>query len=296
MLFASIDIGSNAVRLLFANAYKRESTVLVEKATLVRIPVRLGKDVYKKGKISGEREKSLLKTLKAFKLLIEVYKPVDYIACATAAMRDADNGNIILERIGKETGLNIQIIDGLEEAELIKNTSRLPVKNPEDPVMFVDVGGGSTDISVVHHEKVSEVRSFKIGTIRLLEKAIKKSEWNRMNDWLNDIAAKFPNVHLVGSGGNINKIAKLFGDPFKMLLTYDQLTAAYHHLNGFSVEERMARFGMRLDRADVIVPAASIFIFVMDHLKSSSIYVPKIGVADGLIYKMFIGYNTKGIS
>lgn len=291
MLFASIDIGSNAVRLLFANAFEKNNMVFVEKATLVRIPVRLGKDVYKKGKISKARIGALITTLKAFKLLIDVYKPVSYLACATAAMREAENGVQIIKKIKKEIGLTIDIIDGVEEANLIKNTSRLPVDDPGNPVMFIDVGGGSTDMSLVVNNEVKEVRSFKIGTIRLLEDKVQKSEWKELKKWIKHVAKTHSAINLVGSGGNINKITKLFGEPFKMNLSFEQLLSAQNILKGMSVEERMEHFGLRLDRADVILPAADIFAFIMQEMKSSKIFVPKIGLADGLIYKMYVNFR-----
>jgi exopolyphosphatase/guanosine-5'-triphosphate,3'-diphosphate pyrophosphatase len=293
MIFAAIDIGTNAARLLFANVFKMKDQIYVEKATLVRIPTRLGEDVYTINRISEKREKNLVTTLKAFKLLIDVYNPVDYDACATAAMREAENGMEILKRVKKELGLKVRLIDGQEEATIIRRTNKVGFKQPSDLSLYIDVGGGSTDISMVEKDRIVQVKSFKIGTLRILKNKVKKKEWQKLKAFLNEHSDNFGQFHLVGSGGNINKINKLFGDPVQFTLTMQQLEKAYSYLKDFTLEERISTLGLRPDRADVIVPAAEIFIYIMNTVKAKEILVPKIGLADGLVYQLFERYNKK---
>ncbi len=287
MLFAAIDIGSNAARLLFANVFEIDQKIFVEKATLVRIPTRLGKDVYSISRITEKRANNLIKTLHAYRLLIEVYKPIAFDVCATAAMREAENGLEILKRIKKEAGFNARTIDGITEANIIRRTNKIGFEHPDKLTMYIDVGGGSTDISIMDGERVVDVRSFKIGTLRILSGKMDKKEWDRLEKWLKKFKKYFGELNLVGSGGNINKINKLYGDPFHYTLSFENLTNAYKFLKGFSLTERINKLGLRPDRADVIVPAAKIFIYIMKIVKSDSILVPKIGLADGLIYQLY---------
>lgn len=293
MLFAAIDIGSNAARLLFANVFEMEQKIFVEKATLVRIPTRLGKDVYNINRITDKRADKLIKTLHAYRLLIEVYKPIAYDACATAAMREAENGLEVLKRIKEEAGFNVRTIDGITEANIIRRTNKIGFEHPEKLTMYIDVGGGSTDISIMDKESVVDVRSFKIGTLRILSGKMDKKEWDRLEKWLKQFKENFGELNLVGSGGNINKINKLYGDPFHYTLTYDKLIYAHKYLKGFSLMDRIEKLGLRPDRADVIVPAAKIFMVIMKIVKSESILVPKIGLADGLIYHLYEQHKLK---
>lgn len=287
MLFAAIDIGSNAARLLFANVFEIKQKIFVEKATLVRIPTRLGKDVYNINHITKKRADNLIKTLHAYLLLIEVYKPVAYDACATAAMREAENGLEIINRIKVEAGFNVRTIDGITEANIIRRTNKIGFEHPDNLSMYIDVGGGSTDISIMEGERVIDVKSFKIGTLRILSGKMDKKEWNRLEKWLEKFKEYFGELNLIGSGGNINKINKLYGDPFQYTLSFDNLSYAYKFLKGYSLMERIEKLGLRPDRADVIIPAAKIFIYIMKIVKSKSILVPKIGLADGLIYQLY---------
>ncbi len=293
MIFAAVDIGSNAARLLFANVFETRKKVYVEKATLVRIPTRLGEDVYSGNVISDIRANNLIKTLTAFKLLIDVYSPVDYDACATAAMREAVNGMEVLQRIRNEVGFNVRLIDGIEEANIIRRTNKLGFEQPDNLTMYVDVGGGSTDISVLNNNDILDVKSFKIGTIRLLKNKVKESEWERLHELLKRYSDDFGSINVVGSGGNINKINKLYGDPASFTLTFDQLKDAYYYLKDFSLDERISKLGLRPDRADVIVPAAEIFMFIMNIIQSNNILVPKIGLADGLVYQLYEKHTNK---
>lgn len=293
MVFAAVDIGSNAARLLFANVFEINDKVYVEKATLVRIPTRLGVDVYSINKISPERADKLIQTLKAYKLLIDVYNPITYDACATAAMREATNGMELLEKIKDEVGLKVRLIDGIEEANIIRRTNKLGFEQPENLTIYVDVGGGSTDISIMNHHEIVEVKSFKIGTLRILKNKVKEKEWDRLRNMLMMYKDNFGSLNVVGSGGNINKINKLYGDTVSFKLTIEQLRDAYQYLKDFSLEDRISRLGLRPDRADVIVPAASIFLFILDIIEADNIMVPKIGVADGLIFQLYEKYKKE---
>jgi exopolyphosphatase/guanosine-5'-triphosphate,3'-diphosphate pyrophosphatase len=293
MIFGAIDIGSNAVRLMFANAHEKEQQVLVEKATLIRIPIRLGKDVYRNQTISAKRTENLIKTLKAFRLLIDVYKPVDYVACATAAMREADNGQQIIKQIKKEIGLKINVITGLEEAEIIRSTGGFSLPPHLTKTMYIDLGGGSCEISVLDNGNLIDANSFKIGTLRMLSKKVDEREWVMMKEWLQTFSSDFGNFGLIGSGGNINKLTKLYGNPNLNTLGIDKLEHAYHHLGSFTLKERINTLGLRPDRADVIVPAARVFLFIMHTIKAGEILAPKIGLTDGLIHNLYLKHNQK---
>lgn len=297
MIFASIDIGSNAVRLLFANAYEHNGQSMVEKATLVRIPVRLGLDVFKNNKISKERTKDLIKTLKAFKLLIDVYQPLNYCAYATSAIREAKNKDSVLKKINQKTGINVLTINGIDEVNIIREMNQMFVDDNYKCKMYIDVGGGSTDVSILENDKNISSRSFDIGTIRMLnaECCMLNDEWKKLIEWLDKFKAHFGRIFCVGTGGNINKIGKLYADPIKNILPYQKLQEAYNFLNSYSLQERIDKLGMRPDRADVIIPAVKIYLTIMEHTKVNSIYVPRIGLADGLIYKMYKEYKKQNL-
>lgn len=290
MLYAVIDVGSNAARLLFANAYGDLKNIKVEKATLIRIPLRLGKDVFSIGKISKEKEKNFIKTMRAYKLLTEVYKPVDFRACATAAMREASNSEEITNKIRKTIGIDIEVITGAEEASIIRNTNRIVFNNPDRLTIFIDVGGGSTEISAQKDGELLKLKSFKIGTIRLLHDQFEKNIWQEIKDWLEEFSSDFDNMNVVGSGGNINKINKLFGEKDSIFLDINQIQNSYDLLSRMTIEERMNQYGMREDRADVIVPAAEIYLKLMHIIEAKHIAVPKIGLADGMIHQLYRQY------
>ena len=287
MIFAAIDIGSNAARLLFANVYHIEGKIIVDKATLIRIPTRLGKDVYTINKISKKRAENLIKTLKAFKLLIDVYKPLAFTACATAAMREAENGPKIIKQIKEKAGFDVRIIDGMEEANIIRQTHKTEFEYPDRTTMYIDVGGGSTEISILRQGVLLDARSFKIGTLRVLSNKVSQQKWDDMQSWLMKYKKDFGDINVVGSGGNINKINKLYGNPVNSTLTYEKLNSALDYLKSFTLLQRIEILGLRPDRADVIVPAAEIFLFIINIIKVDSLLVPKIGMADGLIFQLY---------
>jgi len=287
MIFAAVDIGSNAARLLFANVFEIEDKIFVEKATLVRIPTRLGEDVYSNGVITDEKAKNLLNTLKAYKLLIDVYKPVAFDACATAAMREAENGIELLQKIRDKVGFNVRLIDGIEEANIIRRTNKIGFEQPHELSMYIDVGGGSTDVSVISEDGTLDIKSFKIGTLRLIKNKVKEKEWEKLAAFIQKYRDNFGKINVIGSGGNINKINKIFGDPVSFTLTTGQLTDAYYYLKEFTLQERMEKLGLRPDRADVIVPAAEIFLYILNIIEVKKVLVPKIGLADGLVYQLY---------
>lgn len=293
MIFAAIDIGSNAVRLMFANAFQKDGRIRVEKATLIRIPIRLGMDVYNDNIISRERASKLIKTMKAFSLLIDVYKPKAFKACATAAMREAENGEALIKKIKKQTGINIRLIDGLEEAAIIRSSDDYAFPQEKKLTMYVDLGGGSTEISVLSKNKLITANSFKIGTLRLLSNKVPNSEWKYLEDWLMQFKDSFGMINVIGSGGNINKLAKIYGAPDTLSISIKNLEYASQHLKSFDINERIETLGLRLDRADVIVPASEVFMFITQIIQADSVYVPKIGLADGLIYQMYESYLKK---
>ena len=287
MLLAAIDIGSNAIRLFFSNVFDQYGEAVVEKASLVRIPIRLGEDVFSKGKISKEKAEQLVKTMGAFKLLIEVVQPLAYRACATSAMREAENGPELVKRIKKETGIDVIIIDGIEEARIVSNVGNLNFNGSFKRIMYIDVGGGSTEISILENEEIIESSSFKIGTVRMLNEKVKEKEWVEMENWLAKYGGQNGHLLLVGSGGNINKINKLYGDITHKTLSLSALEHAIDHLASYSVKERIELMGLRPDRADVIIPAGKIFQFIMEKIRGNFIYVPKIGLSDGIVNVLF---------
>jgi len=287
MLLASIDIGSNAARLLLANVFDTtQEPSGASHVAFVRVPLRLGEDVFHDGMISEPRIANLVKTLKAFQLLIDVYAPDDFIICATAAMREASNRDEILRRVKDETGLTIRIIDGQEEATIIRESNNLFSRHHEETLMYVDVGGGSTEISILHDNHFVASRSFNVGTIRMLQEKTEKEHWDEMLLWVEQATLSFNNIVCIGSGGNINKLVKLYGDKATSRLALKKLDEGYHKLSKMSVEQRMEKFQMRPDRADVIVPAAKIFLSVMSAANIDTVVAPKLGLVDGLIYEL----------
>ena len=293
MIFAAIDIGSNAGRLLFSSVVDVNGIPKAEKASLIRIPLRLGFDVFANGFISEEKIIDLINTLKAFKLLIDVYKPVAYRACATSAMRDALNRYDIINRIKKEVGIDLEVIDGIKEAKFITANNEAFTNEKIPYMMFIDVGGGSTEISLLHNNNLIDSESFNIGTIRLLNNGVTEAEWNRMSYWLEQYKPIYSKLHLVGSGGNINKIKKLYGSLTDEFVSFERIKLAYKDLRKISVEKRIISLNLRPDRADVIVPAAEIFLYIQKVIKIDKIFIPRIGLADGIIYSLYHKHQGK---
>ncbi|MBE0641208.1 MAG: exopolyphosphatase [Bacteroidales bacterium] len=294
MLLASIDIGSNAVRLLFANVFEGKDRLRADKASLIRIPIRLGVDVFETGTISEARVRMLRDTMQAFRLLIDVYGPSGVSACATAAMREASNGMFVMETINRETGLDIRIINGEEEARIISSFNHLIDPGEFGHTLYVDVGGGSTELSLISRDDFQVSHSFRIGTIRLLQDQVDDREWESMRLWLKEHAAGLPSLRLIGSGGNINKLTKLYGDHLLNTLSLEQLSTAERRLKSMDVETRIRNIGLRPDRADVILPAALIYRKVMKWTGLDVLTAPKIGLVDGLVLMMYEDLKRQG--
>ena len=282
--YAAIDIGSNAVRLLIKQLESPETPHL-SKVLLLRVPLRLGFDVFASGRISEKKEKNMIRLMKAYKNLMKIYDVSDYRACATSAMRDACNGPDIIKAIEKKTGIRIEIIDGQEEARMIYNNHIEYMKGRKGNFMYVDVGGGSTEINLLADGELVCSRSYNIGTVRILNEAVAESEWDRLSKDMKDLALSYPGINIIGSGGNINKLIKLVKgrDSRYSRMTVASLHELYAKLKEMSVEERMEEYALKPDRADVIVPAGRIFLAIADITDATYIYVPVIGLADGII-------------
>ncbi|MGM9706789.1 MAG: Ppx/GppA family phosphatase [Prevotella sp.] len=286
--FAAIDIGSNGARLLIKNV-KEDTMGNVEftKVLFLRIPLRLGKDVFTLGEISEDRERMMLCMIKSYKQLMKLYQVSTYRACATSAMRDARNGAKILKKIRKQTGIDIEILDGSEEAKILYNNSIESSESVNGNYAYVDVGGGSTEISLLSDGLLVGSCSYNIGTIRLLSGAVAPDVVERMRHDLEAYAAQYPSITIVGSGGNINKLSRLFHESSKKskqnVLPVRNLQQIHDEMKPMTLNERIATYGLKTDRADVIIPAAEIFLTVAKALKCEEIHVPNISLADGII-------------
>ena len=286
--YAAIDIGSNAVRLLIASIIEQEGRpVKFKKTSLVRVPIRLGADVFLTGEISENNKKRMLDTMIAFKLLMKSHKVVTYKACATSAMREADNGVELSKLISKKAEIDIDIIGGEEEAAIIAATDLHSYIKEDKTYLYVDVGGGSTEFTVIHLGKTVASKSFKIGTVRLLNDIVKKETWLELESWIKTNTKGYDVLDLIGSGGNINKIFKISGKAMGKPLTYFYLTSYYNKLQTYSYEERISELELNPDRADVIIPATRIYLSAMKWSGAKDIYVPKIGLSDGIIKSVY---------
>lgn len=293
MVFAAIDIGSNAMRLLFCRVYKVDGKPHFSKEELIRMPIRLGEDVFLYGKISEEKATRLVTALKGFSELIKAYGVQAHRAVATSAMRDATNGVEIIEKVKRETGLNVEIIDGKLEASLVFSNHIEEIINPKNAYLYIDVGGGSTELTLYFNNKVIAAKSFNIGTVRMLLDKVEKNEMEEMRSWLKRNTIGIHPLYAIGSGGNINKIYKMSGKKETKHLSYDKLKGIYEMLNSYTYQERIERLDLKPDRADVIVPAAKIFLTVMKTADIERIYVPQIGLSDGLVHELYDKYNAK---
>lgn len=289
--YAAIDIGSNAVRLLISSIIEQKGQpTKFKKTSLVRVPIRLGADVFLKGEISEENKQRMLDTMTAFKLLMKSHKIVKYKACATSAMREADNGKEVSKLIAKKAQIEIDIIDGEEEAAIIAATDLHSYIKEDKTYLYVDVGGGSTEFSVIHLGNTVASKSFKIGTVRLLNDIVKKETWIELEEWIKMNTKRYDSIDLIGSGGNINKIFKISGKAIGKPLTYFYLTTYYNKLQTYSYEERITELELNQDRADVIIPATRIYLSAMKWSGAKDVYVPKIGLSDGIIKSIY--YDT----
>lgn len=288
--YAAIDIGSNAVRLLIKEIKEEQGKAHFSKVLMLRVPLRLGFDVFDIGKISEKKEKNMIRLMKAFRHLMKIYDVKHCRACATSAMRDAKNGMDIIKQIEKKTGVHIDIIDGQEEAKIIYNNHVEHMEDQKGNYMYVDVGGGSTEINLLSEGQLVCSRSYNIGTVRMLNNAVKDSEWERLKNDLAELAKSYPQTNIIGSGGNINKLYRLADkkNKKKMTMQASVLQELHTRLKALSLEERMEQFGMKPDRADVIIPAGEIFLTIANIIGASYIHVPVIGLSDGIIDELYL--------
>jgi exopolyphosphatase / guanosine-5'-triphosphate,3'-diphosphate pyrophosphatase len=294
---AAIDIGSNAARLLIIDVVQAPTgKPEFVKLTLVRVPLRLGFDVFEMGSISEEKEIMLVKTIQSYKLLIDVYNVKHYITAATSAMRDASNAKAILQKVKSESGVDIKVITGEEEASFIYENHVAENLNTQESYLYIDVGGGSTELSFFSDGKLVSKESFNIGTIRLLKNQVTEDHWNQMKKFIKEKTTGYHHITAIGSGGNINKIFSLSKRKEGKPLSLELLRNYYKEFSSLSLTQRISMYKLREDRADVIVPALLIYINVMKWADTEEIFVPKIGLADGLVHILYERLRKTSVS
>lgn len=290
--YGAIDIGSNAIRLLVSNVIvAKGKEPQFKKSALVRVPIRLGADAFVSGIISEENTTRMIDAMEAFKLLMKVHNVERYKACATSAMREAQNGLEIADKILKQTGVKIDIIGGKEEAAIISSTDLNQLIQGNNSYLYVDVGGGSTEFTIFSEGKIITSKSFKMGTVRLLnnKKSVNKEIFSNVEKWIKKNTHDLKNLSLIGSGGNINKLFKMSGRLEGKPISFIYLNAQYQFLKQMSYQDRISELSLNPDRADVIIPATKIYISAMKWSGATKIYVPKIGLSDGIIKSLY--YN-----
>ena len=291
--FAAIDIGSNAIRLLFARIIENgEDRPFLIKESLIRMPLRLGQDVFIDGEISAINFKKFIKTMNGFKDLIYAYEPISYKACATAAMRNAKNGQDLVAAVKLKTNIKIEIIDGSEEAALILSKNINQYLKSSANYIHIDVGGGSTELSIINKDKAKISRSFPIGSVRLLEGKVNDTSWQQMRSWITDNTKNINVNKAIGSGGNINKIASMLGKKKGKHLEFDQIKKIIEKISIKNYDQRITQLGLRPDRADVIDYASKIYLKSMKWAGVRKILVPQSGLADGIIEELYDRYKT----
>jgi exopolyphosphatase/guanosine-5'-triphosphate,3'-diphosphate pyrophosphatase len=281
--YAAIDIGSNAVRLLIADIIQNTGSVSFKKNTLIRVPLRLGDDAFIQQHISEKKTTELVKSMVAFRNLMDVYKVTDYLACATSAMREAKNGEDVVKLIKDEANIDIEIVHGSKEASIIYASHAEQNIDKSKNYLYIDVGGGSTELSLFSAGELIVSRSFNIGTIRILDNQDTEETWNEMKDFVRDNTRNFKQLSGIGTGGNINKLFRLSEEKEDMPLTFAKLRSLYTYLSSFSLKDRINVLGLNQDRADVIIPACEIYLTVMKNANIKNIYVPRVGMVDGII-------------
>lgn len=290
--YAAIDIGSNAVRLLVANVIERDDVEpQFKKSSLVRVPIRLGADAFVKGEISKANTDRMVSALKAFQLLMKVHGVEKFKACATSAMREAKNGRDVAFEIQERTGIAIDIIAGKEEAKIISSTDLSTLINSDKNYLYVDVGGGSTELTLFSKGSIINSKSFKLGTVRILNNTKEKNKetFKQMETWIKEKTAAYKKIALIGSGGNINRLFKMSGRSEGNPISFIYLNAQYQFLKKMTYDDRITELGLNPDRADVIIPATKIYLSAMKWSGARKIYVPKIGLSDGIIKSLY--YN-----
>lgn len=289
--YAAIDIGSNAIRLLVKKVRDncQAGQKPLTKVLLLRIPLRLGFDVFACGEILDIKVNKLVRAIKAFGQLMKVYEVSKFRACATSAMRDAKNGKAVIKKVFKHTGIKIEIIDGQEEAALVYNNHIECMEDRSGNYIYVDVGGGSTEVNLLTNGELVFSKSYNIGTVRILSRADKPETWQQLRNDMVYISGKYPDINIIGSGGNINKLYRLAStkDKQKLNMPVSSLEEIYKRLKFLTPEQRMDKFHLKADRADVIVPAAEVFLAIAESTGAQYIHVPVIGLADGIIDKLY---------
>ena len=289
--FAAIDIGSNAVRLLLAVVFEMETGPYFRKISLIRMPIRLGKEVFTLGTISPEKSRRLALTLTGFKHLMDAYTPLAYRACATSAMREARNQAQVCKQIFKDSGIAVEVIDGQEEAGIIFSNGLADIPEGKDAHVYVDVGGGSTEVTLFAGGS-SVSRSFNIGTIRLLEDMVTSSDWKQMKRWVQEQTRPYKKIAASGSGGNVHKLLSLAKSKDGLSISTAKIKRIRTKLEAYTVTQRITQLGLKPDRADVILPAIKIYLSVLSWGKIPSIKVPQMGLADGIIRRLYQQYKT----
>ncbi|MBL0341711.1 MAG: ethanolamine ammonia-lyase reactivating factor EutA [Bacteroidetes bacterium] len=285
--FASVDIGSNAIRLLLCNVYEGGSEPLFKKAELIRFPLRLGEDAFLKGFITEETIKKLILVMKAFKSLIDAYEVISFRVCATSAMREASNRKEVIERVRLEAGITIEVIEGRLEAEIIYSNHIAEHLDSDHSYLYIDVGGGSTELTIFSNGRLVSSNSYNIGTIRMLHDKISKEQWRDFKEQVRKISEGNQPIVAIGSGGNINKIFKLANRKESQFLSYIKFKECYDYVAGFSLDQRIRDLKLNPDRADVIVPAFRIFNAIMKSAQIEKIMVPQVGLSDGIIHLLY---------
>jgi exopolyphosphatase/guanosine-5'-triphosphate,3'-diphosphate pyrophosphatase len=287
LILGAIDIGSNAARLLICEVVKHGNETEFNKLNLIRIPLRLGFDVFEKGYIGFRKKKMLLNTINAFSALMKVYEVDHYIACATSAMRDASNSKEIIKEVRVETGVKVEVISGDLEAEIIYENHIAELLDANKSYLYIDVGGGSTEVTLFHKSAVAFQKSFNIGTVRILTNKVEDAVWEDLKQTLKEIGRTYPKMIAIGSGGNINKIYSMINSKNLKSIPIEVIREFHRVLEPMTVEERMHTYLLKRDRADVIVPALNIYAYTMKWANIDEIHVPKIGLADGLINHLY---------
>jgi exopolyphosphatase/guanosine-5'-triphosphate,3'-diphosphate pyrophosphatase len=285
--FAAIDVGSNAIRVLISNIIESKEGVYFQKNALVRAPIRLGEDSFTLGEISKKNIQRMVKAMRAFKLLMKVHGVSHYQAFATSALREANNSIEVIDHVKKKAGIKIEIIDGRKEAEVISYSKLSEFLNSQKTFLFVDVGGGSTEFTIIDEGKRISSKSFKIGTVRLINDLVDDRVWKAIQGWIEKNAKPYRKITLIGSGGNINKLFKLSNIKEGKPLSLIKLNQIYLELESLTYEERLLKFELNPDRADVIIPAAKIYLKSLEWSGGQKIYVPKFGLSDGMIKYMY---------
>ncbi len=288
MKYGAIDIGTNAARLLVGEVTQEGGYSYVKKISYTRIPLRLGEEVFENGIISPKKTEKFIKTIESFRLISDVFEVKKLRACATSAMREAKNGLEVRDLIKEKTGVEIEIISGSEEADLIFGTFLLLDFDKVTPFIVIDVGGGSTEISVFEKGERIASKSFEIGTIRLLKKKVKDTIWKDIHDWIIQYVDLTCPHNIFATGGNINKVQKIIGGNSMQPIGIKKIQKLRNNINNLSLEERINKFQLKEDRADVIVPAMDIYIYILKELGADSVIIPKIGLSDGMIYDLFL--------